>query len=93
MTAPADWERVKQLFQDALDVAPEARLAFVTDRADDTHVLREVMSLLRAHPAPEGFLSTPPDPACVGAVIARLQPGDQLGPFRITGLLGVGGMG
>ena len=93
MTASVDWGRVKQLFQDALDVAPDARLAFVKQRAGDALVLQEVMSLLQTHPAPEGFLSTPPDSAQVGAVLATLQAGDQLGPFRITGLIGVGGMG
>ena len=63
MTAPGDWERVKQLFHEALDVAPDARVAFVKARADDPRVFEEVMSLLQAYPAAEGFLSTPPDPA------------------------------
>ena len=93
MTASADWARVKQLFQDALDVAPDARLAFVKERAGNALVLQEVMSLLQTHPAPDGFLSTPPDSAQVRAVLAQLQAGDDIGPFRITGLIGVGGMG
>jgi serine/threonine protein kinase len=93
MTASDDWGRVKQLFQDALDVAPDDRLAYVRERAGDVLVLQEVMSLLETHPAPAGFLSTPPDSAQVRAVLAELQAGDELGPFRITGLIGVGGMG
>jgi eukaryotic-like serine/threonine-protein kinase len=93
MTASEDWGRVKQLFQDALDVAPDARLAFVKERAGDAVVLQEVMSLLETHPAPAGFLSTPPASAQVRAVLAQLQADDELGPFRITGLIGVGGMG
>ena len=36
-----------------------------------------------AYPAAEGFLSTPPDPAQVRSVLARLHAGDELGPFRI----------
>ena len=51
------------------------------------------MSLLQAYPSAEGFLSTPADPAQVRAVLARLDTGDELGPFRITGLIGAGGMG
>jgi len=93
MMISRDWERVKQLFHDALDVAPDARSAFVQGRAEDPQVFREVMSLLEAHPGAETFLSTPPDPAQVSAVLARLEPGDALGPFRITSLIGAGGMG
>ena len=93
MSASGDWERAKQLFHDALDVAPDARLAFVQERAGDAHIFQEVMSLLQTHPAAAGFLSTPPDSAQVRAVFARLQAGDELGPFRIADLIGAGGMG
>ena len=93
MTAHQDWERVKTLFHAAVEIAPEARDAFVKEQADDPRVLEEVMSLLRAYPSAEGFLSTPPDPARVRSVVARLHEGDQLGPFRIAGLIGAGGMG
>jgi serine/threonine protein kinase len=93
MTTGADWDRVKQLFHEALDTSPDARLAFVEARASDAQVFQEVMSLLQAYPSAEGFLSTPADPVQVGAVLARLDSGDQLGPFRITGLIGAGGMG
>ncbi len=93
MNTGADWDRVKQLFHEALDASPDARLAFVQARTSDAQVLEEVMSLLQAYPSAEGFLSTPPDPAQVRAVLARLDTGDELGPFRITGLIGAGGMG
>ena len=93
MTHSADWERVKQLFHEALDVAPDARLAFVQERAGDAQVLQEVMSLLQAYPAAEGFLSTPPTPRRCGRFSRASTAGDELGPFRITGLIGAGGMG
>ena len=93
MTATGDWARVKQLFQEALDIAPDARVAFVKARAGDAHVFQEVMSLLDTYPAAAGFLSAPPDSAQVRRVVARLQAGDELGPFRITSLIGIGGMG
>ena len=93
MRTAGDWERVKQLFHDALDVAPDARLAFVKERAEDAQVCQEVLSLLQTHSAAEGFLSTPPESAQVQAILARLQAGDELGPFRIDGLIGAGGMG
>jgi serine/threonine protein kinase len=93
MTVSSDWERVNQLFHEALALAPDARAAFVKTRAGDAHVFQEVMSLLQTCPAAEGFLSNPPDSAQLRAVLARLQPGDELGPFRITSLIGAGGMG
>jgi len=93
MTGDRDWERVKTLFHAAVDVAPDARHAFVKEQADDPRVLEEVLSLLQAYPAAEGFLSTPPDGAQVKSVLARLHAGDQLGPFRIASLIGAGGMG
>jgi eukaryotic-like serine/threonine-protein kinase len=93
MTANPDWDRVKTLFHAAVDIAPEARLAFVKAQADDPRVLEEVLSLLQAYPAAGGFLSTPPDGAQVRSVLARLHAGDQLGPFRIASLIGAGGMG
>ncbi len=84
---------MKTLFHAAVDVAPDARHAFVKEQADDPRVLEEVLSLLQAYPAAEGFLSTPPDRAQVRSVLARLHEGDQLGPFRIASLIGAGGMG
>jgi eukaryotic-like serine/threonine-protein kinase len=93
MSSGADWDCVKQLFQEALDAPPDARLAFVQARASDAQVRQEVMSLLQAYPSAEGFLSTPADPAQVRAILARLDTGDELGPFRITALIGAGGMG
>ena len=50
MTATGDWARVKQLFQEALDITPDARAAFVKGRAGDAHVFQEVMSLLETYP-------------------------------------------
>jgi Tol biopolymer transport system component len=93
MTVSADWGRVKQLFQEALDTAPDARVAFVKARAENALIFQEVISLLQVYPAATGFLSTPPDSAQVRTVLSRLEPGDELGPFQIISLIGVGGMG
>ena len=72
MTAHQDWERVKTLFHAAIEITPDARDAFVKEQADDPRVLEEVLSLLRAYPAAEGFLSTPPDPARVRSVVISI---------------------
>ncbi len=94
MTPPLDWQRVRALFHAALDVAPEARLAFVEAQADDALVVREVASLLAAYPVAEGFLSSPGGEAVPpSAAPPRLTPGMRLGAFEIRGLVGAGGMG
>ena len=93
MTATRDWTQVKQLFHDALELPPGGRTAFVKARAASPEVFDEVMSLLQAQPAAEGFLSTPADPAHVSAAVARLHPGDRLASFEIIGMIGAGGMG
>ena len=51
MTAgPAQWDRVKQIFQAALNLAPADRAAFITVAcAADVALLTEVESLLAAH--------------------------------------------
>jgi hypothetical protein len=82
----ADWDRVKQVFQAALDTPPEKRAAFVREACGADHDLRtEVDSLLLAHERAGSFAEQPAlevwaDAATHGgeAVDRQLQPGDQL---------------
>ena len=93
MTPSPDWQRVRELFHAALDLPPEARLAFVKDRADDPPVFHEVASLLAAYPAAADFMSAPADSVELAAAVAHLRPGDRLGAFEVIDLIGAGGMG
>ena len=93
MRAAGDWERVQELFHAALEVPPEARRAFVQQQADDAQVLQEVVSMLDAYPAAEGFLSEPVDTGRIVAALSALGAGERVGPFEIVCLLGAGGMG
>ena len=93
MTDHHNWQRVRLLFQEALELAPEARLAFVAERADDAVVYDEVASLLKIYPMAEGFLSTPATAGAVLGAVTQLQPGERLGPFEVLGCVGSGGMG
>jgi Tol biopolymer transport system component len=88
-----NWQRVRRLFQEALELAPEGRLAFVADRADDAVVYDEVASLLEIYPMAEGFLSTPATAGAFLGAVRQLQPGERLGPFEVLGCVGSGGMG
>ena len=96
MITPDNWERVRALFQDALDRPPEERAAFLRLVPDTEEIRREVESLLEAHPRAEGFLgiSAIEGPGAESAPsMAALTPGSWLGAFEILGPLGAGGMG
>ena len=54
------WQRAKDVFQAALDRAPEARAAFLAEAcAGDDELRRDVESLLAAHDGAGRFLSNP----------------------------------
>jgi hypothetical protein len=58
---PAGWERVKRLFQSALERPVAERTRFVEDACgSDRAVLSEVQSLLAAHPQAGEFAEHPP---------------------------------
>jgi len=94
--------RVRDLFAEALEREAEARTAYL-DRAcgDDPALREEVESLLSAHEATgpvdrlQGALTSalrgPPEEAVAGP--GALEPGSEVGRYRIEELLGGGGMG
>ena len=89
--ATGDWDRVKQVFQAALEQRLETRSTFLDKTCGDDAALREeVESLLRAHEQAGSFA----EQAAVDDLARRaLQRGDRLGPYEIVELLGTGGMG
>src|SRR5579872_3684027 len=90
---PSRWQQIEELYHAALECEPGARAALLA-RADP-ELQREVESLLAQesgatpldHPAWEGAARL------VGSTVAVLTPGTQLGPYKIEGPLGAGGMG
>jgi len=97
MRNSSEWERVRLLFQAALELPAGARESYLSTACpDDARVRDEVRSLLGAHGEAGAFLETP-----VGRISAptaatpafTLQPGDRLGDFTIVAALGAGGMG
>src|SRR4029453_14022147 len=86
-----DWDRVKRVFQSALERSPETRPAFLDGACGDDRSLRvEVESLLRAHEEAGSFADRP---ALEGGTGGPLHRGDRLGPYDIVELVGAGGMG
>ncbi|GAB5533921.1 MAG: hypothetical protein Rubg2KO_01700 [Rubricoccaceae bacterium] len=87
---PDRWRRLEALFEQALELAEDDREAFLKREASDDPDLRaDVLALLDIQPDAEGFFSE------VARQLApdALAPGSQVGPYRITGALGQGGMG
>jgi serine/threonine protein kinase/predicted ATPase len=94
---PERWQRIKELFHAAAELAPGERGAFLdASCAGDREARAEVESLLAAHEREGEFL--PETPARVAAALLggerqALEPGSRVGSFRVVGTLGEGGMG
>jgi serine/threonine protein kinase/tetratricopeptide (TPR) repeat protein len=93
--APERWQRVNQLFLDAVDRPPAARAAWLDEQcAGDDELRREVESLLSADMPPES--DTPlvhaVDAAIAQTAAARVGAAQLVGPYRILRKIGEGGM-
>jgi eukaryotic-like serine/threonine-protein kinase len=95
--SPEQWDRVKELYEAALECSPSQRTAFLRKNAEDKIVCEEVKRLLSERENLDSFLSTPafidrrPNPMCSPE---RLASGEVLaGRFRIVNFLAAGGMG
>ncbi len=88
---PERWQRVKSLFERALDQPAAARDAFLDAAAESPSVVAEVRTLISGDARAGSFLE---DAASAGFSAAPLSPGESVGGhFRIVSLLGRGGMG
>jgi eukaryotic-like serine/threonine-protein kinase len=92
---PAErWERVKELFAAALALEAGGREAFLAQQCGPDETLRgEVESLLSAHDGAGGFLSEREATGPAGPPVPEPMLGRRLGPYRLVGLIGRGGMG
>jgi serine/threonine protein kinase/TolB-like protein/Flp pilus assembly protein TadD len=82
------WQRVRQLFHDALELRRSERADFLNRACgDDAELRREVESLLASHEEAGEFLSAPL------AVDTQPAAPRQIGHYKIVGEIGRGGMG
>ena len=94
--SPKQWNRIKELYEAAMECSPSERPAFLEKNAEDD-VLEEVRKLLAENDNLGSFLSTPAfintrlDPTLSPG---RLAPGEVLaGRFRMIDFIAAGGMG
>jgi serine/threonine-protein kinase len=98
---PQRWQRLRDIFERALDQSPMEAAAWVNaEAADDTELRQEILALLDSHQRVESFLSQPAvvplDSMFVGdddPSNLALASGQQVGPYAIVREAGQGGMG
>jgi predicted Ser/Thr protein kinase len=89
---PQQWQRLKSVFQGALELPSDARPAWIAQQCgDDATLLREAEALLRTHETAGTFLEEPArvDPGD----LETLLPGTIVGKYQVLEELGRGGMG
>src|SRR5260370_17298272 len=94
---PERWQKVKEIFQAALERAPGERSAFLERMCGgDESLRREVESLVAAHEKDGGFIDSPAYEAAAELIVdekAELKPGQTIGAYEIVLYISRGGMG
>ena len=93
-TELAHWREVDGLFRAALELPESERAAYVSANARGSSVREQVLSLLRVDAQEISWLDRRPEgPFSLPATaFEAASAGDQIGRFRILGVLGEGGM-
>lgn len=93
----AFWERAREIFGQAMDLAPADRGRFLDDACRDApDVRREVEELLGSLEAAEDFMEAPAANEVAGEIVGqseKLETGHRLHHYEIVRALGSGGMG
>ena len=93
-TDPQRWQRVKEIFEGALEKHGAEREAFL-DRVcnGETEVREEVESLLRSYEVAGSFMESPAVAQAADALDQKLTAGQRVKHYQIVNLIGEGGMG
>jgi len=88
LMTPERWQQIREVLEEALELAPEQRSAFLQQNCSaDPSLRQEVETLLASSPdARSSFLQSSP-------LHLTLASGTALGEYEVKSLLGAGGMG
>src|SRR5437016_839745 len=93
---PERWQTVKEIFQAALEHAPEDRSAFLASACgQDGSLRKEVQSLIASHEKDGSFIDSPAHEAA-GQIVGdkvQLESGRTISHYQVLEQLGAGGMG
>src|SRR5215831_2277171 len=91
---PEEWQHVKQILDDAMEIVPGERAAFVEQACRGDAALRaEVESLLLSFDNVGAFMARPAAAPAGLVEPESLAPGASLGRYRIVQSIAEGGMG
>ena len=93
---PERWQKVKGIFEAALERAPAERSDFLAQACgEDTSLRREVESLLTAHEKDGSFMDSPAYKAAAEILIdqQQLAAHQTIGHYKIVSFISRGGMG
>src|SRR5688572_23845855 len=92
---PNRWKEVEEIYQSAVDLEPASRGVFLAEVCKgDAELRREVESLMELENLP--LLIDQPAWNVAPELLddeAELEPGSELGPYRVDEVIGAGGMG
>lgn len=88
------WEKIKSVFQDAMEQPQERRSTFIQESCGhDEHLRARVESLVSRYTSPRAKLLNSPLASPIESPCFPFREGQQLGEYRLLRLLGRGGMG
>ncbi|HEX8246650.1 MAG TPA: protein kinase [Pyrinomonadaceae bacterium] len=91
------WQKIKELYESALEYAPEKRASFLDENCNgDAELRREVEALLSFSEASTSFMERPAIAEVADVILNQKEKflaGEKLGHYKIIKPLGAGGMG
>src|SRR5215510_10060106 len=94
---PERWQQINELFHSALGREPDRRAAFLEGACSgDADLQGQVESLLKSHEQAASFIEAPASDIATEFLSGRqseLKVGQDISHYKITAILGKGGMG
>lgn len=89
----SDYQKLKDIFQSAVEIPPDERAAYLDDKCEGDHDLRREVERLLAS-VDEEFLETPAvEPISGRGPETRSRSGQRIGHYEVIRRIGSGGMG